>query len=101
MEIPYPFAHAFNSKLSVGSTATMAASTKTISHTLTGRVVLVVYNSGTSAVYWGGEDVTTDTGIPIKAGETAIFPLAGYDSEQCVYLVAAAATTVVISELVI
>ncbi|WP_270420887.1 hypothetical protein [Acidaminococcus massiliensis] len=100
-EIPYAFSRAKNSKLTVGTKATAAASPEFISHQQQGRAVLVVYNSGSADVYWGGDDVTTSTGIPIKAGDTAVFPLCGYADEKAVYLVAAASATVTISELTV
>ena len=99
--IPYPFSRAQNSKLTVGTTATAAASTDFISPKRQGRAVLVVHNSGTANVFWGGDDVTTDTGIPIAAGDTAVFPLAGYADDKSVYLVATESATVTISELTV
>jgi len=41
-----------------------------------GRIALEVNNvEGDEAAYIGNEDVTTSTGIPIKAGEYRVFPV--------------------------
>lgn len=97
--IPFPFAKCYNSTLAVGTKATMCASPEVASHQRSGRVQVAVYNSGSADVFFGGEDVTTSTGIPIKAGETVVFPLAGLDTEKAVYLVAAEGGNVTICEM--
>lgn len=40
-----------------------------------GRIALEVNNIGESACYIGNKDVTTTTGIPVKAGEYRVFPV--------------------------
>lgn len=99
--IPYAFSRVYTSLLDVGTTATPAASKNFLSHQFTGRVEVVVANTSGSTIYWGGSDVTTSTGIPIKDGETVTFPMADGDVEKGVFLVAGAAAQVPIAELTV
>lgn len=99
MFIPFSTSSIATSTLTVGTTATAVASEAVASHQRAGRNAVIVANTGESAVYFGGEDVTTSTGIPIVAGESVAFPVNSYNSEKAVYVVAAASTTVNIAEL--
>ena len=83
--------------LEVGTTATIAASQGCVdkSRRSGSRHTLEIYNKGTETVFFGGDDVTVESGIPIKAGELRTFPV---NSERAIYLVAGADTAVVIAE---
>jgi hypothetical protein len=58
---------------------------------LSGRYKMMVYNAGTAPVYWGGSSsVTVDNGMPLAAGDYAIFGF--YPSVPvAIFFVAAAA----------
>ena len=75
------FLRSFNeirtTELTLSGTAKPLASTVTLeTNRDAGRVALEVNNvNGSATAYVGDADVTTSTGIPIKAGEYRIFPV--------------------------
>lgn len=75
------------SSLTVSSTPQPIASIKVIEHSLCGRHTVEIANTGTADVYIGGSDVTTNTGIPIKAGTSKIIPVSHYSSIDNLYIV--------------
>lgn len=83
--------------LSVGTEATVAASHECIDKTRRSgsRHTLEIYNNSDKDVFFGGEDVTVASGIPIKAGTTRAFPV---NSATAIHLVAEEALSVVIAE---
>ena len=61
-----------------------------------GRTTLEINNvAGTSTVFFGDKDVTVGTGIAIAAGSTRVIPV---NNSADIYLIASAATSVVIAE---
>ena len=83
--------------LDVGNERVIAASEDVLTNQRkTGRrITLEIYNNSEAAVYFGGKDVTVETGIPILPDERRIFPV---DNTEGVYLIAESTTTVVIAE---
>lgn len=83
--------------LEVATMPTIAASQGCIdkSRRSGSRHTLEIYNKSQSDVFFGGSDVTVDSGIPIKAGEIRTFPV---NSETAIYLVAEKITAIVIAE---
>lgn len=61
--------------LAVSSTPTPLASTLVLNGSRCGRHTVEIANTGTADVYIGDSDVTTKTGIPIKAGESKLIPV--------------------------
>ena len=98
--IPYSFSRMDNTVLTLpAGTPTMAASDNVISHVRLGRNAVIVSNTSSAVVHYGGKDVNADNGIPIAAGETVVFPVGTMDSEKAVYLFSAEAGSVRIAEL--
>lgn len=92
----YDFSHVKTFKLTVGTTATQAVSANVASGLINGKTMFEVSNTSSSDIFFGGEDVTVDTGIKIPAGANRIFPST---RNRCpIYLIAAAATDVVLAE---
>lgn len=84
-------------RLEVGTTPTIAASKGCIdkSRRSGSRHTLEIYNKSQADVFFGGDDVSVDSGIPIKAGEIRTFPV---NSESAIYLIAESEVAVVIAE---
>lgn len=83
------------SSLAVSSTPTLIASAGVRDGSRCGRHTIEIANTGTADVYIGGSDVTTKTGIPIKAGESKIIPV-NQTSADNLYIVGSG--TVVLGE---
>lgn len=65
------------SSITLSSTAQKLASTEVLEERMdNGRIALEVNNTeGEAAAYIGDENVTSENGIPVPAGQTRIFPV--------------------------
>jgi hypothetical protein len=77
------------------TTPQILASVACIERSRTGRIAVVVSNTGSGTVYVGGSTVTTDNGLPIKAGEHLVFSC-NENSAKNIYIVGAG--TVILAE---
>ena len=83
----------FSSKVAVTTNPVRACSN---AQNRQGRTTLEINNvAGNATVFFGGSDVTISTGIPIAVGSTRLIPV---NSSADIYLIASAATNVVIAE---
>ncbi len=85
------------SMLTVGSKPVPIASEKVKSGKRNGRHTVEIYNTSESLVYFGGKDVTTVAGIPIKAGERRVFPVNSIAIDG-IFAISGATAMVVIAE---
>lgn len=81
--------------LAVSSTPTPLASAGVLDGSRCGRHTVEIANTGTADVYIGGSDVTTKTGIPVKAGESKLMPV-NHTSVDNLYIVGSG--TVILGE---
>lgn len=83
--------------LTVGLEKVVAASPQVLTNQrrMGKRHTLEVYNKSGKVVFFGGPDVTLETGMPILPNEQRLFPV---DNPEGVYLIAEGEADVVIAE---
>ena len=83
--------------LTVGLEKVIAASPEVLTNQrrMGKRHTLEVYNKSGKVVFFGGPDVTLETGMPILPNEQRLFPV---DNPEGIYLIAEGEADVVIAE---
>lgn len=84
-------------RLTVGIERVVAASKEVLTkqRRIGRRHTLEVYNKSDRQVFFGGPDVTLETGMPIMPNEQRLFPV---DDPEGIYLIAVGEADVVIAE---